>query len=144
MQSQTEADTPQVLAHLRAENLRLQRIIELKDEQIRLLNFRIFGPKSDKLSSAQMPLLLAEVSLTTGEVDQEAEQPQEQKHNPLPRTKQPRRAHPGRDPLPASLERREEIIPCCPEDCRCPKCGGERPVIGYETREELAMTPAQF
>ena len=142
MQSTPAVDT--ALARLQAEVARLQRIIQLKDEQIRLLNFRIFGPKADKLSSAQMPLLLGEVSLTAGEVDQEAEQPQEQKHNPLPRTKQPRRAHPGRDPLPASLERREEIIPCCPEDCRCPKCGGQRPVIGYETREELALTPAQF
>ena len=144
MQSTTETDTAQVLAHLQAENLRLQRIIQLKDEQIRLLNFRIFGPKADKLASAQMPLLLAEISLTPGEVNQEADRPEEQKQNPLPRAKQPRRAHPGRDPLPESLERREEIIPCCPEDCRCPQCGGERPVIGYETREELALTPAQF
>jgi hypothetical protein len=107
MQSLTEPETAQVLAQLRAENLRLQRIIQLKDEQVRLLNFRIFGPKSDQLSSAQMPLLLEEVSLTTGNVDQEAEQPQEQKQNPLPRAKQPRRAHPGREPLPASLERRD-------------------------------------
>ncbi|MHB1309698.1 MAG: transposase domain-containing protein [Limisphaerales bacterium] len=114
-----------------AEAARLQRIIQLKDEQIRLLNFRIFGPKTDQLSSAQMPLLLAEVSLTTGEVDQEAGRPEGQKHHPLPRAQQPRCAHPGREPLPASLERREEINPCCPEDCRCPKCGGERPVIGY-------------
>ena len=144
MRSLTEPETAQVLTHLQAEVARLQRIIQLKDEQIRLLNWRLFGPKADQLSSAQMPLLLEEVSLTTGEVDQEAEQPQEQKQNPLPRTPQPRRAHPGREPLPASLERREELIPCCPEDCRCPKCGGERPVIGYETREELAMTPAQF
>jgi transposase len=142
MQSIIGSET--ALARLQAEVARLQRIIQLKDEQIRLLNFRIFGPKADQLSSAQMPLLLAEVSLTTGEVDQEAGRPEEQKHNPLPRAQQPRRAHPGREPLPASLERREEIIPCCPEDCRCPQCGGERPVIGYETREELACEPAHF
>lgn len=144
MQSKTEPATTQRLAHLEAEVARLQRIIQLKDEHIRLLNWRLFGPKADKLSSAQLPLLLEEVSLTAGEVDQEADRPEEQKQNLLPRTQQPRRAHPGREPLPASLERREEIIPCCPEDCRCPQCGGERPVIGYETREELAMTPAQF
>ena len=46
--------------------------------------------------------------------------------------------------MPEHLERREEIIPCCPEDCRCSKCGAERPVIGYETREELACEPAKF
>jgi transposase len=134
----------QAFEGLQAELARLQRIIELKDEQIRLLNFRIFGPKSEKLSSAQIPLLLQEISLTAGEVDQEAGQPEAKKQNPLPRAKQPRPNHPGREKLAEHLERREEIIPCCPEDCRCSKCGAERPVIGYETREELACEPAKF
>jgi transposase len=123
---------------------RLQSIIELKDEQIKLLNFRLFGPKSEKLSSAQMPLLLAEISLSAGEVDKEAELPQAQKDAPLPKAKKPRFNHPGREPLALHLERREEVIACCPEDCACPKCGAQRPVIGYETREELAYEPAKF
>jgi transposase len=46
--------------------------------------------------------------------------------------------------LPDTLERREQIIPCHPQDCQCAKCGAERPVIGYETREELVCEPAQF
>ena len=119
MQSKTAADPAQVLADLQAEIARLHRIIELKDEQIRLLNLRLFGPKTEKLSSAQMTLMLQEVSLTSGEVEQEAQRPQAQKENPLPRAKQPRPNHPGRERLPQSLERREQIIPCCPEDCRC-------------------------
>ena len=134
----------QAFEGLQAELARLQRIIELKDEQIRLLNFRIFGPKSEKLSSAQIPLLLQEISLAAGEVDQEAEQPEAKKQNPLPRAKQPRPNHPGREKLPEHLERRDEVIPCCPEDCHCAKCGAERPVIGYETREELVCEPAKF
>lgn len=142
--SQSQPGSAQAFARLQAEVVRLQRIIELKDEQIRLLNLRIFGPKAEKLSSAQMPLLLEEVSLTLGEVEQEAALPEAQKQEPLRRSGKPRQSHPGRDPLPASLDRREEIVPCCPEDCRCPQCGGERPVIGYETREELAFTPAEF
>jgi transposase len=129
---------------LQAEIARLHRIIELKDEQIRLLNLRLFGPKTEKLSSAQMTLMLQEVSLTSGEVEHEAQRPQAQKENPLPRAKQPRPNHPGRERLPQSLERREQIIPCCPEDCRCAKCGAERPVIGYEIREELVCEPATF
>jgi len=144
MQSKTAADPAQVLADLQAEIARLRRIIELKDEQIRLLNLRLFGPKTEKLSSAQMTLMLQEVSLTSGEVEQEAQRPQAQKENPLPRAKQPRPNHPGRERLPQSLERREQIIPCCPEDCRCAKCGAERPVIGYEIREELVCEPATF
>lgn len=134
----------QAFEGLQAELARLQRIIQLKDEQIRLLNFRLFGPKSEKLSPAQMPLLLQEISLVAGEVEREAELPEAQKQVVLPKAAKPRRNHPGRDKLPEHLERREQIIPCCPEDCRCSKCGQERPVIGYETREELACEPAKF
>jgi transposase len=129
---------------LEVENARLQRLVQIKDEVIKLLNLRLFGPKSEKLSSAQMSLLLAEVSLTAGEVDQEAERPAAEKQIPLPKAKRPRPHHPGREQLPEHLERREQIIPCCPQDCTCPKCGGERPVIGYETREELGCEPATF
>jgi len=68
------------------------RLLRLKDEQIRLLNFRLFGPKGEKLSPEQIQLLFQEVSVMAGEVEQEA----------------------------------------------------ERPVIGYETREELACEPARF
>src|SRR5258706_10258937 len=84
---------------LQSEVFRLGRLIELKDEQIKLLNFRLFGPKSEKLSSAQIPLLLAEISLTAGEVEKEAELPQAQKDAPLPKAKKPRPNHPGREPL---------------------------------------------
>jgi transposase len=138
-------DLLQRLHLLAAENARLQQVVRLKDEQIRLLNFRLFGPKSEKLSSAQMNLLVEEVSLSAGEVDQEAELPQAQKDHPLPKQARPPRAsHPGREPLPEHLERRAAIIPCCPQDCHCARCGAERPVIGYETREELVCEPATF
>jgi len=132
----------QAVESLQSENARLRRILELKDEQIRLLNFQMFGPKSDQLSPAQKQLLLAEVSLTAAEVDREAQLPAAQKA--APKAKIPRPHHPGREPLPAHLERREVILPCRPEDCQCARCGAQRPVIGYETREELACEPAKF
>ena len=138
------APARQFLQDLQAENDRLQKVIQLKDEQIKLLNFRLFGPKSEKLSSAQIPLLLAEISLTAGEVEKEAQLAQTQKEHPLPKAKNPRPNHPGRERLAEHLERREEVIACCPEDCRCSQCGAERPVMGYETREELACEPAKF
>jgi transposase len=140
----TSSALRQALEYAQSENTRLQKIIQLKDEQIRLLNFRIFGPKSEKLSAAQIPLLLQEVSLMAGEVEQEAERPQAQKQLLLPQVRKPRPNHPGRERLPEHLERREEILPCCPQDGQCPKCGAARPVIGYETREELACEPAKF
>jgi transposase len=138
------SDLRQALEHAQSENARLLKIIQLKDEHIRLLNFKIFGPKSEKLSPAQIPLLLQEISLMAGEVEQEADRPEAQKQVSLPPPRKARPNHPGRDKLPEHLERREEILPCCPEDCHCAKCGAERPVIGYETREELACEPAKF
>jgi transposase len=138
------APARQFVEDLQSEVARLGRIIQLKDEQIKLLNFRLFGPKSEKLSSAQIPLLLAEISLSAGEVEKESELPQGQKDNPLPEAKQPRPNHPGREKLAEHLERREQVIACCPQDCRCSQCGAQRPVIGYETREELACEPAKF
>jgi transposase len=126
------------------ENTRLEKIIQLQKEEIKLLNFRLFGPKSEKLSSGQMALLLGEISFTAGEVDKEAQRPEAEKQNLLPRAKKPRPNHPGREKLPEHLERREVLIPCHPEDCRCEQCGAERPLIGYETREELVCEPAKF
>lgn len=138
----TASDLRQALDRAQGEVGRLQRIIALKDEQIRLLNFRLFGPKGEKLSPEQIQLLFQEVSVMAGEVQQEAERSEAQKQ--VPQSSQPRQNHPGREKLPAHLERREEILPCCPEDCQCAKCGAQRPVIGYETREELACEPAKF
>lgn len=144
MQLTPTLDLAQKVADLEAENRRLLRIIELKDEQLRLATLRRFGPKGEKLSGLQAVLLVEEPSVTAQEVAQEAELPQPQKDQPVPRAKHPRPNHPGRERFSEHLERREEIIPCCPEDCTCDKCGAERPVIGYEIREELACEPAKF
>jgi transposase len=132
-------------AHLSQENARLNFILKLKDEQIRLLNLKLWGPKGEKLSVEQMQLLLQEISVLEAELAQEAQLPEAQKPVSAARpARRPRAAHPGRDKLPEHLERRQEIIPCHPKDCRCEQCGQERPVIGYETREELVCEPATF
>jgi transposase len=127
---------------VKAENLRLQTIIQLQKEEIRLLNIQKWGPKADKLSEGQLALLPLEVAVTTAEVEREAALPESEKQ--LPKAKKPRPNHPGRAELPAHLERREVIIPCHPGECCCASCGAERPVIGYEIREELDCLPAQF
>src|SRR5688572_3518836 len=128
-----------------AENLRLQTIIKLQKEEIRLLHIQKWGPKADKLSEGQLALLPTEVVVTAAEVEREAALPEAHKQLPaLPKAKTPRPNHPGRTELPAHLERREVILPCPPEECRCGQCGAERPVIGYEIREELDCVPARF
>jgi len=132
------------VASLRHERVRLETVVQLQAEQIRLFNFKLFGPKREQLSPDQMQLLQAEISLSQGEVEQEAQRPAAEKAAPRPKVKIPRPQHPGREPLPAHLERREVVLPCHPEDCQCEVCGADRPVIGYDTREELACEPAKF
>jgi len=120
------------------------QIIELQNQKIRLLNLKLWGPKGDTISPAQTALLFDEASVTSSEIQQEADLPPAQKENPLPRAKRPRPNHPGREKLPEHLERREVRIPCHPQDCLCDQCGAERPIIGYERSEELVCDPATF
>ena len=127
---------------LQQENLRLVHMLKLKDEEIRLLNIRKYGPKAEKLSAEQLALLPGELLVTSQEIAQEADRPEPEKK--LPRAKKPRGPHPGRESLPQHLERREVIVLCSPQDCSCSKCGQPRPVIGYDTREELGCEPAKF
>ena len=137
-------DVRQHILDQEAELARRARIIKLREEEIRLLNLRFFGPKGEKLSPAQAALLWEEPGLTVAEVQKEADRPESEKAVPLPTTKIARKTNPGREPLPKHLERRVVTIPCQPDDCQCALCGAERPVIGYETHEELGMEPAKF
>lgn len=138
-------DLSKIFAAMEAEIARLRVVVNLKDEQIRLLNIRLWGPKADKLSNNQLALLPEELLVAAPEVEREAELPDPQKVlNNLPKAKAPRKNHPGRTILPAHLERREVIVTCHPTDCACSVCGQPRPVIGYEVREELACKPAEF
>jgi len=52
--------------------------------------------------------------------------------------------HPGRQELPAHLERVEQIIPCTSEQSVCGICGKEKQVIGYEASEVLDVEPAKY
>src|SRR5271165_3721052 len=120
------------------------QIIELQNQKIRLLNLKLWGPKGETISPAQTALLFDEASVTDAEIQTEAQLPAAQKENPLPKAGKPRARHPGREPLPEHLERREVVVPCHPADGLCDQCGAERPVIGYETHEELVCEPATF
>ena len=119
-----------------------QKLLQIQSEKIRWFNLKLWGPKGEKLSPNQTLMLLEEGSVTEKEVEQEAAQAPVA--SPAPKARAARPNHPGRDKLPEHLERREVVIPCHPADCRCPQCGADRPVIGYETSEELACEPARF
>jgi len=144
MQDALDQLPPQLQERIRRlfqDHQRLSTENTLLREQLRLLRIDKYGPRSEKLSDAQLELLEGEPSVLRAEV--EGEIAQAEKQSSAPRRK-PRKKHPGRVPLPAHLERREVKIPCPPEECICPHCQGQKALIGYERSEELDLIPAYY
>lgn len=116
--------------------------IQLLEERLRLQRIQKYGPASERLNDAQLELLEQEPGVSNLEVAAESER------DPLPasaplqlkRTRQ----HPGRQALPANLERVERVVPCSPEQYRCSHCGEPTEVIGYEQSEQLDVEPAKY
>lgn len=113
--------------------------IRVLEERLRLVRIAKYGPGSEKLSDAQLELLELEPGVSTSEVQAES---QREPIAALPKKK--RRKHPGRQQLPADLKRVERVLACTPEQCRCPGCGKEKVVIGYEESSQLDVEPAQY
>jgi transposase len=99
------------------------------------------------LSDLQLDLLDLEPGVSREEVEAESER------GPLPtRSAAPQdqsapkmaRKHPGRQTLPAHLERIEKIVARTPEQCLCGDCGKQTTVIGYEVSEVLDVKPAEY
>src|ERR1035437_3087317 len=123
-----------------------EAIIRQLKEALRLERIRKYGKQSEKLSDLQLQLLDLEPAVSSEEIENEIAS------GPLPEAEQgkadeaaqrcKRKPHPGRNELPAHLERIEEIVACAAEQCTCGKCGRETQVIGYEETEVLGMKPA--
>ena len=91
-------------------------VIRLLEERLRKQRIGFLGPPSETLSDLQLELLVEqEPSASREEVEAES------RREPMtePRKRQP---HPGRKPLPESLPRVEEVIPC---EAELHGCGGE-------------------
>ena len=119
--------------------------IQALEERLRLELIRKYGPKSEKLSDNQLHLLDLEPGVSTEEVEAES------RRDPLPSApplttaaKSKKGKHPGRQELPAHLQRVERIIACTPEQCVCKGCGKDKTVIGYEQSEQLDVEPARY
>jgi transposase len=130
---------------------RLKKQLAWAEWKIRALEARLrleliekYGPKSEKLSDAQLQLLELEPGVSTSEVEAES------KREPLPSIESREtttgriRNHPGRQELPAELPRVERLIACTPEQCVCQRCGKDTVVIGYEQSEQLDVEPAKY
>ena len=115
--------------------------IQVLEERLRLRRIAKYGPGSEKLSNLQLQLLEEEPAVSREEV--QAESQREALPKPDEKKRQ-RRAHPGRQALPAHLPRVEKIVACTAEQCVCGKCGVETEVIGYDESEVLCVKPAEY
>ena len=145
---QALSDKDAELARSRQALAAAEAIIQQLKEALRLERIRKYGKQSEKLSDLQLELLDREPAVSSEEVETEiASGPlseEQQEHNALSGAQQQkkRKPHPGRNELPAHLERIEEIVACAAEQCTCGKCGRETQVIGHEETEVLGMKPA--
>jgi len=129
-----------------------ESIIHQLKEELRAERVARYGKRSEKLSDLQLQLLDLEPAVSSDEIETEiasgpladSSESVQESNKPTEKQRRARRNHPGRNELPAHLERVEEIIPCAPEQCSCGKCGGETRVIGYETTEVLGKKPAEY
>jgi transposase len=126
-----------------------EAIIQQLKEALRLERIKKYGKQSEKLSDLQLELLDLEPAVSSDEIETEIAggplsegQPEEQNAPSAAQQQKKRKPHPGRNELPAHLERIEEIVACAADECRCGKCGAETSVIGYEETEVLGMRPA--
>jgi transposase len=140
-----------MIAQLRQQLEVKDRALELAHMKIQVLEERLrqeriakYGKRSETLSDLQLQLLDLEPGVSSEEIEAES------KREPIPaKTEEqpegnPRRKHPGRQTLPAHLERVEQIVACTPEQCTCGLCGQQTNVIGYEETEVLDVRPAEY
>jgi len=122
--------------------------IQKLEEELRLERIKKYGKRSETLSDLQLQLLDHEPAVSSDEVQGESRRgplpDSPRNNNATDKQRRSRQNHPGRNELPAHLERVDKIIPCAQAQCTCGKCGGDTKVIGYEVSEVLDMKPVEF
>jgi transposase len=146
LQQQLKAKEQQLLQLAATERaLKLAELkIQVLEERLRQELIAKYGKRSETLSDLQLELLDLEPGVSSEEIEAESER------EPIPAKTEdkteskPRRKHPGRQTLPAHLERVEQIVACTAEQCMCGQCGQETAVIGYEETEVLDVRPVEY
>ncbi len=132
----TVIDPKEHIAKLERELAWARLKIQSLTEQLRKERIEKYGPKSETLSDLQLKLLDEEPGVTREEVEAES------RREPIPeRSPRERKPHPGRNPLPDTLPRIEEVIAC---PAHCTHCGGETKRIGYDESEVLDREPVKW
>lgn len=157
MQRQLEADHERVadreqkLAEAFSRIRLAEQKISLLEERIRLDMARRFGHSSErwKPDEQQMALLFDELELAVMQAADlladdasAAGAPHERRPRHSDEAKGP--SHGGRNPLPASLPRREIVLDISEGEKICASCGRALVRIGDDVNERLCLEPAKF
>jgi transposase len=121
--------------------------IQVLEQRLRVALIAKYGKHSEKLSDLQLELLELEPGVSSEEVQAESERGSLATPPPAPGDKsgcKTTRKHPGRQSLPAHLDRVEKIVGCTPAQCTCGGCGNDTTLIGYEESEQLDVAPAKY
>jgi transposase len=110
-----------------------QSEIKILKEQIRFLQDKLFGVKTEKITES------GQQQLHFFNNEKEPRLPQETDYTKVPSHK---RKKPGRKPLPASLPRVERIHDLSEEEKIC-KCGCQKTCFDKEISEQLDYVPAK-
>lgn len=126
-------------------------LLESMAEQNQALAFRLHAAlqklwrrKSEKISPDQLALFLAQLPLAeAARADVEIPPPaSSEPASEPPAAKKPARPR-GKQPFPAHLPRRREVVPVAPEQRRC-ACGLDKVCIGYDLQVLWEFEPASF
>lgn len=137
--------------------LSVRRNNDSLNSQIASLLRQLYGRRSEKISAAQLSLMLEnlgedvpagafpeapEAECEPGPLD--AVETDDNGDVAIPDPPPPKGGHKGRSKLPASLPRRrvDRVVP--EEFRRCPACGEARVCIGYRVTEILEFVPGHF
>lgn len=116
----------------------------------RLAQLLLRGRKSERVSSAQLLLLLDQLTAAEGakELDEANQKLRDasgidEKKEQEPKTEPKRRQPPLRRPLPPNLRRVDNPIRVPDAERPCPICGKERTCIGHDITEVVDIIPAE-
>ena len=107
------------------------------------------GRKSERVSSAQLLLLLNQLSAQGAKELDEANQKLrdasgiDQNKEQEPKTEPKRKQPPLRRPVPPNLRRVDNPLRVPDEERPCPRCGAERVCIGHDVTEVIDIIPAE-
>ena len=119
--------------------------IQVLEERLRKQRIERYGKHSETLSDLQLELLDLEPGVSSEEIEAESQREGLVAGVSAPKPAgKPRRKHPGRNELPAHLERVEQVIACTADQCVCGRCSKQTDVIGYEETEVLDVRPAEY